>query len=116
MDDKQRIYKLASICLQYSDKEWIEDKSLRKEIYSIQDKLVHPLFQDFLNYLEKYDLDKLCSNYVDTFNFNEKTTLYLTYSKLGEERERGKALVDLKSQYEEAGYLEDSAELPVFFR
>lgn len=57
---------------------------------------------------------KRLEHYVRTFDFGAKTTLYMTYRRFGEERERGAALLELKRIYEEAGFCPKDGELPDF--
>ncbi|MCF6094464.1 nitrate reductase molybdenum cofactor assembly chaperone [Microaerobacter geothermalis] len=112
MTDSRLIFKLSSILLQYPDGEWISSRELRDEIFALGDEEIRKLFSDFMAYIDRTDLADLCSEYVNTFDFNEKTTLYLTYLQYGDQRERGQALVDLKARFEQAGYQITSEELP----
>lgn len=66
----------------------------------------------FRAYFRQTPLETLQENYVRMFDFNDKTNLYLTYSKLGDEKERGQALADLKQIYAQAGLTLSSTELP----
>lgn len=50
--------------------------------------------------------------YVATFDFDERTTLYLTYPRFKDARERGPALVALKRAYASGGFAVASRELP----
>jgi len=49
--------------------------------------------------------------YVETFDYSEKTSLYVTSHELGDSRERGVALLELKYMVEAAGFTQLSAEL-----
>lgn len=51
--------------------------------------------------LEEKDLQEL---YVDTFDYKEKTGLYLTAQELGDSRRRGMALIQLQKLIEELGF------------
>jgi len=107
----RELLKLISLLLQYPD----------EEIYSLewQSCLSHVKNQEivenlnaFGDYFRGSTLDILQENYVQTFDFNEKANLYLTYSKLGDEKERGQILAELKEIYKFAGFEIESNELP----
>ncbi len=107
----RELLKLVSLLLQYPD----------EEIYSLewQPCLSHVKNQEivenlnvFGDYFRGSTLDILQENYVQTFDFNEKANLYLTYSKLGDEKKRGQALAELKEIYKFAGFELESNELP----
>ncbi|MHB1803142.1 MAG: nitrate reductase molybdenum cofactor assembly chaperone [Actinomycetes bacterium] len=52
--------------------------------------------------------------YVDTFDLRRGTSLYLTYYRHGDTRERGMALAALVDTYRMAGFTVSSGELPDF--
>lgn len=54
----------------------------------------------------------LAALYVATFDFSEPTALYLTAHELGDSRQRGMALLSLRSMLRAAGFEPASAELP----
>ncbi|MGG5253994.1 nitrate reductase molybdenum cofactor assembly chaperone [Neobacillus sp. SM06] len=112
MDEHQRIFKLASILLQHPDEEWFESGELTEEIAKVNDKLTSLLFKQFLQEVKAITFIELCEKYVRTFDFNEKTTLYLTYPLFAETPDRGKGLVKLKEEYLKAGFPLESDELP----
>lgn len=56
--------------------------------------------------------DELRRRYVDTFDFDRRASLYLTYHLYGDERRRGQALVELKRRFAGAGLLLAGSELP----
>lgn len=112
MQEIQRAFQLISVLTQYPDIDWLLVEELRDELRNLQDEEVSARLARFLDYLETMTLDDLAENYVRTFDFNAKTALYLSYSDMGEERERGQTLVELKKLYFESGYLLNSDELP----
>jgi nitrate reductase molybdenum cofactor assembly chaperone NarJ/NarW len=115
MDDHQRIFRLASILLQYPDKEWQETDELHEEIRLIENHLVKVLYKQFHQYLMSESYSELCKMYTQTFDFTDKTSLYLTYPIFGDKLNRGEGLVKLKNEYFEAGYPLESDELPDYF-
>jgi nitrate reductase molybdenum cofactor assembly chaperone NarJ/NarW len=115
MDDYQRIFRLASIFLQYPEKGWQETDEFIEEIGLIENQLVKILFKQFNQYLMSVPYSDLCKTYTHTFDFTDKTTLYLTYPVFGDKLKRGEGLVKLKNEYFEAGYPLESDELPDYF-
>ncbi len=109
--DKRETIKLISLLLQYPSKE-LTEINLRKVIQDIPDTELYEKLNLFINYFSQHSFDELTENYVHTFDFNEKTNLYLTYTKLKDEKERGQTLVELKQIYENEGFIINSNELP----
>lgn len=63
--------------------------------------------------LEGVPLAELQRRYVETFDFDARASLHLTYHLYGDQRRRGEALIELKRRYAECGlHLEDGSELP----
>jgi nitrate reductase delta subunit len=60
------------------------------------------------------DLYDLQERYVLLFDRTRSLSLHLFEHVHGESRDRGQAMIDLKSQYEDAGLAMDTAELPDF--
>ncbi len=112
MDEHQKVFKLASILLQYPEREWIEHEELEREISLLKDKDVQKLFRQFLDYLKKNEIEQLCETYVNTFDFSDKTTMYLAYNIFGDQQERGQAFLKLKEEFRNAGFPLMDDELP----
>lgn len=103
MNDKQKTYKLLSILLQYPEQ--IDDiKLIQREVNLLQNDQVKGLLQSFLNYYSSQGIDQLNRDYIDTFDFNTNTTMYLTYPEFSDSLERGEALLSIKRELEHAGY------------
>src|SRR5690348_1014973 len=64
--------------------------------------------------LQVRDLYDLQERYVLLFDRTRSLSLHLFEHVHGESRDRGQAMIDLKSQYEAAGLLADATELPDF--
>jgi len=105
------LLKLISLLLQYPDKE-IRSVDWLSEITDIDEPELFDRLNKFGKYFQQMPLVQLQENYVHTFDFDDKTNLYLTYSKLGDEKERGQVLAELKQIYGFAGFELDSTELP----
>jgi len=106
------LLKLCSLLLQYPEKDWIMLPDWREEIEQLTDPYTRNLLTGFLQYIDGNNIVHLCANYVETFDFSEKRSLYLTYHQYGNSRNRGQALVDLKNQYTKVGYHIKTDELP----
>lgn len=68
--------------------------------------------QKFREKTEKFDLDELQELYVQTFDFQKGTNLYMTYAKFEDGKERGPMLANLKLIYEMNGLEIMDNELP----
>lgn len=111
--ENNELLHLISILLQYPDEE-IVNMSL-DGLAEVKNQEVVTKIREFHSYLQVNSLDELTDSYVRTFDFSEKTNLYLTYSKLKDEKERGNILVKLKEIYRDEGFVLDSEELPDYF-
>ncbi len=109
--EKLELLKLISLLMQYPDEE-IYSLEWKSDLKDIEIPELYENLIMFEEYLHNNSLNKLQENYVQTFDFNDKTNLYLTYSKLGDEKERGQVLVELKEIYKFAGFELESYELP----
>ena len=109
--DTQDLLKLISLLLQYPDQE-IKSVDWQTLLDDIDEPELKENMYLFGKYYHQTPLVQLQENYVHTFDFNDKTNLYLTYSKLGDEKERGQTLAELKEIYMHAGFEIDSTELP----
>src|SRR5699024_5393063 len=85
---------------------------LKKEIQYIENKDVRNYLQQFMNTISRKSLDEWIQHYIEYFDFEKTTNLYVTYLKLGEQRERGLELLKLKNFYEAAGFHITNKELP----
>jgi len=86
-------WQLLSILLQYPDAELLEADGLPA-------------------WMRNTPLRELQAAYVQTFDFDRRASLYLTYHTHGERRQRGLELVRLKRRYAEAGLPMAEGELP----
>lgn len=111
---------MMSFLLQYPDIEWQEsaDEMFVDWCHLLQEddadsvEMLKNLASDCIAEFVGMDSETITQNYVRTFDFSKKANLYLTYGQLGEERERGPALLKLKQIYEEEDMLLTSEELP----
>ncbi|WP_052339213.1 nitrate reductase molybdenum cofactor assembly chaperone [Gorillibacterium massiliense] len=110
---------MFSFLLQYPDHEWLETADERfvewSELLEESDGTAGPFRDRIAACLAGFagmDGETITAQYVKTFDFSKKTNLYLTYNQLGEERERGPALLQLKDLYEEEDLVLSTEELP----
>jgi nitrate reductase molybdenum cofactor assembly chaperone NarJ/NarW len=61
--------------------------------------------------IQNYDLEELQGLYIETFDFHKSSTLYLTYPKFQDSKERGQMLARLKVLYEMYGLTMPKGEL-----
>lgn len=78
-------WQLLSVLLQYPDAELLEAGD------------------DLPAWMRETPLRELQAAYVNTFDFDRRASLYLTYHTHGDRRQRGLELVRLKRRYAEAG-------------
>ncbi len=74
----------------------------------------HPAYPHVKRYRElmyEKSLSEIKALYTDTFDFNKKTTLYMTFNKFDTQKERGQMLAKLKVLYEMFGLEMPSSEL-----
>lgn len=71
-------------------------------------------FGRFISHARSTELIELQQEYVRTFDLSDRTPLHLTYSQLGDGRDRGATLAALKGRYRAAGLDPQGSELPDF--
>nr|WP_202128564.1 nitrate reductase molybdenum cofactor assembly chaperone [Paenibacillus dendrobii] len=74
----------------------------------------HPAYESvrvFWEQMHGYSMDQIEEMYVQTFDFQKKTTLYMTYNKFEDSRDRGQMLAKLKETYQLFGLDIASSEL-----
>lgn len=112
LDEARLTLKLCSFFLQYPDNDWIENAEIDEAMTMIKNERVKQNLKQFTTYLQKTPFDKLTENYVQTFDFTEQASLYLTHKVFGDNRERGLAFVKLKMEFAKAGFYIKNDELP----
>ena len=92
--------------LDYPEQEFYEE-CIRIDDYvikNISSKKIQKEFSSRLKILFDRSLIELQELYVETFDYKEKTGLYLTSQELGDSRRRGSALIQLQKLIEESGF------------
>lgn len=105
--------KLASLLLQYPSED------LRAAATAVAGERIEPAsrrtaksMREFAGWYAATSLDELELLYVESFDFDKRASLHLTYHVHGDRRQRGVALLRLKQAYRAAGFEPPEAELP----
>ena len=104
--------KLLALLLVYPDEELLESLPELREAAAGLPRAEHASLERVLDALEATPLAELRRAYVETFDFDRRCGLHLTYHTHGDRRQRGLELVRLKRRYAEAGLPFESSELP----
>jgi len=105
-------YKLCSLLLSYPDQELLD---ARVQLSSAVEELPSPsrtALERFCAWWVSEHPLALQQHYVQTFDFDKRCGLYLTFYGEGERRERGSSLLRLKRLYRAAGLPLEGSELP----
>jgi nitrate reductase molybdenum cofactor assembly chaperone NarJ/NarW len=107
------VYKLCSLLLLYPDAELLGAASeLRAAVAELPRSRAADALGEFLDWWGSSDPLELAEHYVETFDLDKRSGLYLTFYGKGDKRERGQALVRLKRMYRASGLPLEGTELP----
>ncbi|CQR46559.1 Nitrate reductase-like protein NarX [Paraliobacillus sp. PM-2] len=107
------IYQLLAFLLNYPNEDMKHTLPEIKELLqSVEDEEIRQKLDTFVSEIDKLSLDEWIHSYVEQFDFGKKTNLYVTYLKMGEQKERGLELLKLKKFYQAAGFSVTDKELP----
>ena len=108
-------FKVLGLLMSYPRPEWVshldECSLVLKQENFLPKKLLRAVLA-FIEELDSADLYGVQEQYVATFDRGRSHSLHLFEHIHGESRDRGQAMVDLASAYEEKGLFIDQAELP----
>ena len=109
-----RLYQVLSYLLDYPQEEWMTHlPTLRQWLASEElDDSEREALTAFFDHLANTDLIELQRVYVDTFDLKAQHSLYLTHHLLGDDKNRGPALIDLGEYYRAWGMESIEGELP----
>jgi nitrate reductase delta subunit len=106
-------FQLLSLLLSYPSGEIVDG---RKEIAAAAAALPRGRVRDsigsFLEYFLATSALALHQEYVETFDLQKRSSLYLTFFTHGDTRKRGRELLRLKRLYRAAGFVLEGGELP----
>lgn len=104
--------KLLSVLLAYPDETLVEALPELREAVAAQPRGERRALEPVVDALASTPLGDLRRAYVETFDFDRRCGLHLTYHTHGDRRQRGLELVRLKRRFAEAELPFESAELP----
>lgn len=107
------IYKLLSILLRYPDQRLFEaEEEIAGAIEELPMSKQREALDRFWQYWLGLTTTERAQRYVETFDFQKRCGLYLSFYLQGDRRQRGMILLRLKHLYAAAGLLAESQELP----
>lgn len=112
-NDEKALLVLLSKILEYPDHEFFQERSMIEELISeyIPSKKKQKEIWNRLNPLYEMSMVELQVLYVETFDYKDKTSLYLTSHELGDSRKRGDALIKLRKMIYQYGFEYEGKEL-----
>ncbi|MVU82378.1 nitrate reductase molybdenum cofactor assembly chaperone [Nocardia sp. ET3-3] len=113
-DEVAVVYRIAAACLAYPGDEF---NAALAAFDTITASMRHPAagpLREFLTGTMSLSEAAHTTLYVDTFDFTNKHSLYLSWWTDGDTRNRGAALVGFKDHYRAHGFDFDDSELPDF--
>ncbi|MEV0251222.1 nitrate reductase molybdenum cofactor assembly chaperone [Nocardia sp. NPDC050712] len=113
-DEAAIVYRVAAACLAYPDAEFISDIPELDGALASSKHAAARSVREFFAATAQLAPEQRTSAYVDTFDFTNRHSLYLTWWTDGDTRNRGTALVGFKDRYRAHGFDFDDAELPDF--
>lgn len=115
-DDSAARYQLLSLLLDYPSDDIVDRKDgLLAAAASLAPGRASDAIRRFLQYFGGQPAVALQQRYVETFDLQKRSSLYLTFFTHGDTRKRGQELLRLKRLYRSAGFvLEEGGELPDF--
>jgi nitrate reductase delta subunit len=106
-------YKLASVLLQYpAESLFAGVDQLGAAAAATSPRATKQAFGRFLDWLATTPPHQVAQHYVETFDLRRQCTLYLTYHRYGDTRQRGMAILTFVAAYRAAGLLPCTNELP----
>ncbi len=106
-------YKLLSLLLQYPDARLLDARA--EILAAVRDLPASPqtdAIERFGTYWAATAPTTLAQTYVETFDLQKRSSLYLSFYLYGDTRKRGMALLRLKRMYRAAGLILEGPELP----
>lgn len=104
--------KLVAVLLGYPDEALVEAVPELRAAAATLGRAQRDALGPLLDAIAGTPLADLRRSYVETFDFERRCGLHLTYHTHGDRRQRGLELVRLKRRYAEAGLPFDGSELP----
>ena len=106
-------WRLLSVLLEYPEAEILEcTAELAEATRQLPRSRAREAMLAHLDRREQITGPALQREYVDTFDFAKRSTLYLSFHAYGDRRQRGMAMLHLKQAYREAGFALNDGDLP----
>lgn len=110
-----QFYKILSVLLDYPNDDLYQNLGEVSEVVNSLDSISNDernVVTQFIQWMQGQSSIELQGLYVQTFDLTQDNSLHLTHHLLGDDRERGPALVDLGEFYNETGWKAGDKELP----
>lgn len=109
-----RLYQMLSYLLDYPQEEWRDSLPALHHMLAEEelDDAERQALKVFLDVVANTDIIELQRIYVDTFDLKAQHSLHLTHHLLGDDKNRGPALIDLGEYYKAWGMESIEGELP----
>ena len=112
-DDSGMRYQLLSLLLSYPSAEIVDGRDeLAAAAATLAPGRAADSIRRFLDYFCGASAMSLQQHYVETFDLQKRSSLYLTFYTHGDTRKRGQELLRLKRLYRSAGFVAEGSELP----
>lgn len=109
----QAVYKLLSLLLQYPGEELLTARTqLLAAVHELPASPQQEAIARFCAYWTAATPAQLARDYVETFDMQKRSGLYLSFYLYGDTRKRGIALLRLKRLYRAGGLILEGPELP----
>lgn len=109
------VFGCVAVLLSYPDESFADDlAAVANAAAELPSGRARTAITGITAWLSEMPLMKAAEVYVDTFDLRRGTSLYLTYYRHGDTRERGMALAALVDAYRAAGFAPTPGELPDF--
>lgn len=112
-DDSGMRYQLLSLLLGYPSEDVVDGRDeLAAAAAALAPGRAADSIRRFLHYFCGASAMSLQQHYVETFDLQKRSSLYLTFFTHGDTRKRGQELLRLKRLYRSAGFVAEGSELP----
>ncbi|WP_163651832.1 nitrate reductase molybdenum cofactor assembly chaperone [Listeria sp. PSOL-1] len=110
LNDKRPVFGKLSSLLSYPEKQILNEEFIFKQL-DLAEKEASECLASFWQEMKLLSFTEIEEKYVTTFDFSKATTMYMTFYKFEDARERGQMLAKLKVLYEMFGLLAEDTEL-----
>jgi nitrate reductase molybdenum cofactor assembly chaperone NarJ/NarW len=114
--EARTVFGCASVLLSYPDEETFASDvaAVADAAHGIKNRAARTHLEQCCRWLGEMTALDAAATYVDAFDMRRRRTLYVTFYRYGDTRERGMALAALVSSFRNAGFALAPGELPDF--